>query len=478
MGNKQSKQDSTQEATITMPPPPIPGHPSRTDSIPKLDPDFLLQPPDESSIRRPWLQLNNLIDSHVQTFYSNVNDVDVISTREKIQEVLFVSGIVEGTKDVDNLTELLYVPEHRKLGLRISIARVVLASIDFQNGRHETTSLDKQVVRLMSRFKALRPDRSPEEEAALAHWRMITAFFLAPESKHSRADSSGDIPCVNVLINFLGLFKRHSDNARPRGSEQERDSTNSDEDWEGSIRTIAVQAIGIGEKLFCHPSTWTFRWCPHRREAPREASQIVLFPALVEDVLSSSTGRRRHNTIQAADISPAFVFSPDGMVIPAPEQQPDPIPVPVSPSRSQGSTSSRPPSVASGGGGNIGSRHSSNQVIINRSGRRSYFDEAHQDHYVTVNGDLAYAPVPTSGTDVNIVILPRRPSASRTGSGTLVAPVVYETRRPIIVSQSPESHLRRSRRPHSASRTYPGEETDDMVRPRRRDSGNRFRSVA
>ncbi|KAK4171396.1 hypothetical protein QBC36DRAFT_340047 [Triangularia setosa] len=488
MGNKQSKQDPIQEASTAMPPPPTPGHPSRTNSIPKLDTDFLLQPPDENSIRRPWLQLNNLIDSHVQTFYNNITNIEIIATREKIEEVLLVSGIVEGTKDVDNLTELLYVPEHRKLGLRICIARAVLASIDFQNGRHETTSLDRQVVQLMSRFKTLRPDRSPEEEAALAHWRMITAFFLAPESKHSRADSAGEIPCVNILINFLGLFKRHSDIAQPEEAEQGM-HLNTDQDWEGSIRTIAVQAISIGEKIFCHPSTWTFRWCPHRKEAPREASQIVLFPALVEDVLSNSSnsGKRRHNTIQAADVSPGFVFSPNGTVIPAPEQQPDPLPAPASPSRSQGSTASRPASITSGGGngGSGGSRPSSNQISLVRSGRRSYYAPEvappfPESHYVSVYGDGTNSTAAISGADLNIVVLERRPSAPRTGSGgTLVAPVVYDARRPIIqvVSQSPDSHSRRSRRPHSASRMYPGEDAEDLERPRRRDSANRYRNT-
>ncbi|KAK0662089.1 hypothetical protein QBC41DRAFT_329911 [Cercophora samala] len=475
MGNKQSKSDSIQEASTAMPPPPAPGHPSRTNSIPKLDIDFLLQPPDESSIRRPWLQLNNLIDSHVQTFYTNITDIDIIAPREKIQEVLLVSGIAESTKDVESLTELLYVPEHRKLGLRICIARAVLASIDFQNGRPETTSLDGQIVNLMNRFKTLRPDRNPEEEAALAHWRMITAFFLAPESKHSRADSAGEIPCVDILVNFLGLFKRHSDIANPEWAEPGANA-NTEQDWKGSIRTIAVQAIGIGEKLFCHPSTWTFRWCPHRKEQPREASHIVLFPALVEDALSTGS-KRRHNTIQAADISPAFVFSPNGTVIPAPEQQPDSIPAPASPSRSQGSTSSRPPSISSGGGGSAGPRYPSNQAAVTRSSRRNYYGEDGPNHYVTVNGDIGYSTAP-SGADVNIVVLPRRPSAPRTGSGTLVSPVLYDTRRPIIISQSPESHSRRSRRPHSASRVlYPGEDGEDIERPSRRDSGNRYRTA-
>ncbi|KAK0744676.1 hypothetical protein B0T21DRAFT_280738 [Apiosordaria backusii] len=488
MGNKQSKQDSLQEASTAMPPPPTPGHPSRTNSIPKLDTDFLLQPPDESSIKRPWLQLNNLIDSHVQTFYSNINDIDFVASREKIQEALRRSGIVEGTKEVDNLSELLYIAEHRKLGLRICIARAILASIDFQNGRYETTSLDSQVVELLSRFKTLRPDRSPEEEAALAHWRMITAFFLAPESKHSRADSAGEIPCVDILINFLGPFKRYSDAGRPEGLENATDGFNTDQDWEGSIRTIAVQAIGIGEKLFCHPSTWTFRWCPHRKEPPRElTTQIVLFPALVEDVLSSSSSssRRRHNTIQPADISPAFVFTPTGAIIPAPEQEPDPVAPPASPSRSQGSTASRPASIVSGGGsgGSGGLRPSTNQVTLNRSTRRSYFEpdgpvQVHGNHYVSVYGDSMTPGATISGADVNIVVLPRRPSASRTGSGTLVSPVVYDTRRPIIISQSPDSHSRRSRRPHSASRVlYPGEDADDIGPPRRRDSANRNRST-
>ncbi|KAK4654091.1 hypothetical protein QC762_400990 [Podospora pseudocomata] len=483
MGNKQSKQDSIQEASTTaMPPPPAPGHPypPRTNSIPKLDTDFLLQPPDESSIRRPWLQLNNLIDSHVQTFYTNIADIDIIAPREKIQEVLLVSGIVESTKDVDNLTELLYVPVHRKLGLRICIARAVLASIDFQNGSPEMTSLDRQVVELMSRFKTLRPERSPEEEAAIAHWRMITAFFLAPDSKHSRADLAGEIPCVNVLVNFLGLFKRHSDIANPEWAEQ--GTNNADQDWKGSIRTIAVHAIGIGEKLFYHPSTWTFRWCSHRKEQQREASQIVLFPALVEDVLSNSS-KRRHNTIQAADISPAFVFSPNGTVIPAPEQQLDPIPAPASPSRSPSSTASRPASMGSGGGGggggSGGARCTPNQVISARSSRRSYFGEdSPQNHYVTVNGDTGYSTTIPPGSNVNIVVVPRRPSTSRTGSGTLVSPVVYDNRRPIVISHSPESHSRRSRRPHSASRVvYPGEDGQEYERVSRRDSANRYRTA-
>jgi len=142
--------------------------------------DFLIQPPDEASIKRPWMQLSNLIDSHVQAFYNGSGELGY--KRESIREDLHEFDIVHDARDIDELTELLYSTTHRKLGLRICIARAVLSSINFRS-HPRATSLDHEVVALTRRFHQLNPNPSPEEEAAISQWRIITAFFLLQDPR-------------------------------------------------------------------------------------------------------------------------------------------------------------------------------------------------------------------------------------------------------------------------------------------------------
>ncbi|TPX13393.1 uncharacterized protein E0L32_006123 [Thyridium curvatum] len=280
-------------------------------SIPKLDTDCLLQAPDESSIKRSWMQLSNLIDSHVQTFYDA--GVSLQNDRESIRKDLRRYRIVEEARELDELAELLYAPVYRKLGLRVCITRVMLSSIDFF-GHPRGTSLDRDVVILLNRFRQLRPNPSPEHEAALAHWRMITAFFLAPSSKDLRDD---EYPCVNLLVQFLSLFRLIPD-------DDERAA------WTASLVTIAHKSIDVGEKIFAHPSTWKFEWHPEASALPpleifmEETSKsrkdtgvphydagpppIVLFPALIELPIGVGDTETPLNVVQIADLGPGMAL--------------------------------------------------------------------------------------------------------------------------------------------------------------------------
>ncbi|KAJ2989640.1 hypothetical protein NUW58_g3370 [Xylaria curta] len=309
MGNMRSKPETPEDGSKK------PQSASQsTVTIPRLDTDFLREPPDESSIKRSWIQLSNLIDAHVETFFNTNEHLGL--DHESIIHGLRLFHIVQAPREAEELAELLQTPRHRRLGLRVCIARVVLSSIDFY-GHPEETSLDAQVVQLLGRFNRLRPNPGPEEEAALAHWRMITAFFLEPGFRDLRERRP---PCVDRLTRFLTVFRPASD-----GSDTEAEDRN----WTSSLNVIAQQSIEIGEKLFCHPSTWLFQWhidlvdghpivdCrditrkhkEDRETSIRGPSPIVLFPALVEP-LTNDGGRKkgRVNVAQAADIGPGLVF--------------------------------------------------------------------------------------------------------------------------------------------------------------------------
>ncbi|KAK3995244.1 hypothetical protein QBC44DRAFT_320727 [Cladorrhinum sp. PSN332] len=317
MGKTQSKLEPASESSLKSPQTTAQTAAPVPTAFPRVDMDFLIQPPDEASIKRPWMQLSNLIDSHVQAFYNGSNELGY--RRESIREDLREFDMVQDARDIDELTELLHSTRHRKLGLRICIARAVLSSIDFR-GHPRATSLDHEVVALMRRFDQLNPNPSPEEEAALSQWRIITASFLAPGSKDLR---EGRLPCEGLLVDFLSVFRQGSDS---RGGE--------DKDWRGSIRTIVLQGVDVGEKLFCHPSTWSFAWqatpiitkpltingtdvnsyFPHESTNP---SPVIVFPALIETAIQTgSDARPEPNIVQAADTGCGLVFF-RGEIMPA-----------------------------------------------------------------------------------------------------------------------------------------------------------------
>lgn len=152
--NASLKPSQTPPQTASQAPAQVPN------SMPRVDMDFMIQPPDEASIKRPWMQLSNLIDSHVQAFYDG--NEKLVYRRESIREDLHEFQIVQNAWEVDELTELLHDARYRKLGLRVCIARALLLSIDFC-GNPETTSLDPDVVALMRRFEQLNPNPTPGE---------------------------------------------------------------------------------------------------------------------------------------------------------------------------------------------------------------------------------------------------------------------------------------------------------------------------
>ena len=331
MGGTPSKSEKVMNAF--MKPPQTPSQIPTQDAtqaqnaMPKVDMDFMIQPPDEASIKRPWMQLSNLIDSHVQAFYDG--NEKLVYRRESIREDLHEFQIVQNSWEVDELTELLHDARYRKLGLRVCIARVLLLSIDF-TGNSETTSLDPDVVALMRRFQQLNPNPTPgglscdvpprfdshsltnipEETAALSTWRIITASFLAPGSRNLTETT---LHCEKLLAEFLSVFRSRTDS-----SEQ------NELDWRGSIRTIVRQGVDVGEKLFCHPSTWNFDWNgppldvgqqgpfatdPSQYAAQIPARTIIIFPALVEFGIQTDGGKRPPaSVVQPADVGCGLVF--------------------------------------------------------------------------------------------------------------------------------------------------------------------------
>lgn len=116
--------------------------------------DSLLTPPDDTSVRQTWTILRSAIDSHARRFYHTDS---IYHSREQIRESIHEAGVVDDAQEAEDLATLLHSPRHRRMGLRICIARVMVSSIDFYSHPDET-SLDPAVVELMRRFDELRPE--------------------------------------------------------------------------------------------------------------------------------------------------------------------------------------------------------------------------------------------------------------------------------------------------------------------------------
>lgn len=235
--------------------------------------DKLLQPPDDDSIRQTWVILRSAIDAHARRFYHRER---VRQTRELVRESLRAAGVVSAAEEAEDLSTLLHSPRHRRLGLRICIARVLVSSIDL-HGHRDGTSLEPAVVELLRRFEALRPPQQPvpdrDEEAALAAWRMITAYFLQPGAGQQHQQRQQ--PCVDVLERVLLVFAR-----QPEADKDARVA---------GLVGLAGRAIELGEKIFCHAARWRFEWRPPAEEleerlaeeGSRHRRSIVVFPALL-----------------------------------------------------------------------------------------------------------------------------------------------------------------------------------------------------
>ncbi|KAL8282459.1 hypothetical protein RB597_009935 [Gaeumannomyces tritici] len=289
--------------------------------------DKLLQPPDDDSVRQTWIILRSAIDAHARRFYHCDR---VCQSRELVRESLRAAGVV-AAQEAEDLSTLLHSPRHRRLGLRICIARVMVASIDLC-GHPDDTSLEPAVVELMRKFESLRPaaaaassssaagsggDEKPppppagpgkEEEAALAAWRMITAFFLQPAAQELRA---GRQPCVDALEKVLLVFARRPDDDR-------------DARLAGLV-CVAGRAIELGEKIFCHAARWRFEWKPppEELEGGKMAEEggrrsIVVFPALLR---SDEEGTKERGGIKYIIIKRKAVSAGSFFDVPVPVRQ-------------------------------------------------------------------------------------------------------------------------------------------------------------
>ncbi|KAL8397199.1 hypothetical protein RB594_004061 [Gaeumannomyces avenae] len=300
--------------------------------------DKLLQPPDDDSVRQTWIILRSAIDAHARRFYHCDR---VCQSRELVRESLRAAGVVgaataDAAQEAEDLSTLLHSPRHRRLGLRICIVRVMVASIDLC-GHPDDTSLEPAVVELMRKFESLRPaaaaaaaaasssssaagsgsdEKSPppptgpgkEEEAALAAWRMITAFFLQPAAQELRA---GRQPCVDALEKVLLIFARRPDDDR-------------DARLAGLV-CVAGRAIELGEKIFCHAARWRFEWKPPPEELEEKKMaeeggrrSIVVFPALLR---SDEEGTKERGGIKYIIIKRKAVSAGSFFDVPVPVRQ-------------------------------------------------------------------------------------------------------------------------------------------------------------
>lgn len=129
--------------------------------------DMLIQPPPDKSIRDSWTALSRAIAEHVDTFYAPTTTTTTASSRTPKEGDLANQlhkgfAIVDNSRDARNLAAQLCskTPATRALGLRICIAKVVLAGTDFY-GDPADTALDTATVEMLGRFKALNSMRSP-----------------------------------------------------------------------------------------------------------------------------------------------------------------------------------------------------------------------------------------------------------------------------------------------------------------------------
>ncbi|KAL8365402.1 hypothetical protein RB595_004281 [Gaeumannomyces hyphopodioides] len=282
--------------------------------------DKLLQPPDDDSVRQTWIILRSAIDAHARRFYHCDR---VCQSRELVRESLRAAGVVADAQEAEDLSTLLHSPRHRRLGLRICIARVMVASIDLC-GHPDDTSLEPAVVELLRKFESLRPaaaaaaatggeeqQQQPtpgkEEEAALAAWRMITAFFLQPAAQEPRA---GRQPCVDVLERVLLVFARRPDDDK-------------DARLAGLV-CVAGRAIELGEKIFCHAARWRFEWKPPPEELEERLAEegsrrsIVVFPALLR---SDEEGTKERGGLKYIIIKRKAVSAGSFFDVPVPVRQ-------------------------------------------------------------------------------------------------------------------------------------------------------------
>ncbi|KAL2284654.1 hypothetical protein FJTKL_08752 [Diaporthe vaccinii] len=223
--------------------------------------DFLLQPPPDKSIRQSWTVLQGMIESHVDSFY-NTGPVQV-NPAALANNIYQSSSIFATQREAERLAGLLCSESLRKLGIQKYIATILLADIDFF-GDPSKTALDKGAVEMLGRFKDLKSKMSPEEEEALAYWRMVTAFFL----QRSKGDVSSSTHFIQTCRELLEPFTEPQQKIETRV---------------GSLQALCQQAREVADSLFCHPSEWVMQWHapPIVGQQESEGNDLItVFPAL------------------------------------------------------------------------------------------------------------------------------------------------------------------------------------------------------
>lgn len=130
----------------------------------------LQQPVEDGTVMRELITLRSHIEAHTTTFYHRKN---VAVNRAELDKHIQDKILKNATGDATAITNILIEPRSRVTGIRIIIARILFASIDFF-GDPQQTLLSPDAVSLMSAFRL--KERSDESQESEANFTFLAVF--------------------------------------------------------------------------------------------------------------------------------------------------------------------------------------------------------------------------------------------------------------------------------------------------------------
>ncbi|KAI1773622.1 hypothetical protein F4818DRAFT_96181 [Hypoxylon cercidicola] len=238
---------------------------------------FLLDSSPDAEIRTELRSLNHLLQQHVE---NNYHLRPVSRNADELSQTLLQLGLGQGgTMTTAKLASLSLDPTHRHNAIQHVIAKVVFASIAF-NEPSPFSLLPQPVSSFVSMIPAVEGRRGNTEAVniALTRWRQLSAFLLHSE----RSDRTPLTPPEEVsthkaqqlamsLNAFLEPFVAE-------GREERYEQEN-------HIREVIAECATFGYHLFSEPSEYRFRF-----EDGVSPFNIVVCPGL--DRISDEEGRR------------------------------------------------------------------------------------------------------------------------------------------------------------------------------------------
>lgn len=247
--------------------------------------DMTLERADDSQIKKSMMDMNELINQHVENHYHNQS---FSGSQADLERELMRCGF-NGASDLSAgfMTSVLINPRTRAAGVRRLIAYVII--------RHSQPSAEESVLLLpgsiagVSRAMLQVKRRAGEEqgklcnlvamqkvtnvslsafEASLSKWRQLTAFLL--ESPNHRDTMHADAHLHSAVLQNVALLNQALTPFINRGAEaQQRQSDN--------LASIILEGASAGLLLFAQPSSWVFGWTA-------EKNVLVAFPSIAEEV--------------------------------------------------------------------------------------------------------------------------------------------------------------------------------------------------